>query len=232
MTLESKIGYSHQWSNAYYQVNFWCGFCKKIIQADHDPRKPISPGKGADDNDASNHRWDHIGAHFDKEKLKMDQWVYWEHPEKIGNLKNVKFVRDSHDGKENPRKEERKREKLKERQMEERRMTQADVMLAGPNIGSKRKAGEDFAARRLGKKKKGSSVEPIFWNCVSLQTPSSSCFFTILTPSSPVRMRQRSHLHTEPRLVPREMRTPALRRLRGELCAGRRRGGGDYKGSL
>ncbi|KAE9987499.1 hypothetical protein EG328_002484 [Venturia inaequalis] len=165
MTLESKIGYSHQWSNAYYQVNFWCGFCKKIIQADHDPRKPISPGKGADDNDASNHRWDHIGAHFDKEKLKMDQWVYWEHPEKIGNLKNVKFVRDSHDGKENPRKEERKREKLKERQMEERRMAQADVMLAGPNIGSKRKAGEDFAARRLGKKKKGSSVEPIFWNC-------------------------------------------------------------------
>ncbi|TID16450.1 C2H2 type zinc finger domain protein [Venturia nashicola] len=159
MTLESKIGYSHQWSNAYYQVNFWCGFCKKIIQASHDPHKPVLPGKGADDNDASNHRWDHIGAHFDKGKLKMDQWTYWECPEKIGNLTDVKFIRDAYDGKVNPRKEERKREK----QTEEWRKTQGDAEL---DVGRKRKAGEDLLiSQRNSKKKKSVTVEPIYWNC-------------------------------------------------------------------
>lgn len=166
MTLESKIGYSHQWSNAYYQVNFWCGFCKKTIQAAHDPHKPVSPGKGVDDNDASNHRWDHIGAHFDKEKLKMDQWTYWECPENIGNLKDVKFVRASHDGKENPKKEERKREKLKMKQLEERQRMERDADLSGPNIGNKRKAGEDLHRGR-GKRKKFFPQESIYWNCVS-----------------------------------------------------------------
>lgn len=174
MTLKSKIGYSHQWSNAYYQVNFWCGFCKKIIQASHDPHKPVSPGKGADDNDASNHRWDHIGAHFDKGKLKMDKWLYWECPETIGNLKDVKFVRESHDGKENPRKEVRKKEKqMKEKQMREGPMrewsaTQQDAVTAGPNIGKKRKAGKDHPSHQTKRPKLSGKITPVYWECVSL----------------------------------------------------------------
>lgn len=162
MTLESKIGYSHQWSNAYYHVNFWCGFCEKIIQASHDPHKPVSPGKGADDNDASNHRWDHIGAHFDKGKLNMKDWTYWECPEKIGNLEDAKIVRDSYDGKENPRKEVRKKEK----QMLELRMKQQNAAMSGLKTGEKRKATKDLPHHRS-RKTKNSRITPIYWECVS-----------------------------------------------------------------
>lgn len=163
MTLKSKIGYSHQWYNAYYKVNFWCGFCKKIIQASHDPHKPVSATKGADDNEPSNHRWDHIGAHFDKEKLTMKNWTPWENPEKIGNLKDAKIIRESYDGKENPRKEVRKKEK----QIKEERMKQQQTaIISGPKTGEKRKATKDHVPLRS-RKTKNSSATFIYWNCVS-----------------------------------------------------------------
>ncbi|QDS67837.1 hypothetical protein FKW77_007399 [Venturia effusa] len=162
MTLESKIGYSHQWSNAYYSVNFWCGFCAKVIQASHDPHKAVSPGKG-DDNEPSNHRWNHIGAHFDKEKRSMEDWTYWERPERTDRLENAKIIRESYDGKENPRKEARKKEKqMREREMKQQATATIDQSGAA-KTGDKRKATDDGSHRR--KKARKAKTTFIYWSC-------------------------------------------------------------------
>lgn len=44
-------------------VNFWCGFCKKLI-----PQPPDAPN-------ASENRFKHIGDHFDHDKFVIDDWV-------------------------------------------------------------------------------------------------------------------------------------------------------------
>jgi hypothetical protein len=170
MTLECKIGYSHQWLNAYFQVNFWCGFCKKVIQADHDPHKQVGSGgsgsgsgKGQDDNDPANHRWDHIDAHF-KMGMMMESWVFWEAKKTRGevanktrgeveNLKDAKFVFSVY-GHDNAPKEERRKERPK-------------ASISQPQVGEKRKA-EGELVRHERRPRGRYTKEMANWNCVSL----------------------------------------------------------------
>lgn len=205
MALESKIGYSHQWSNAYYQVNFWCGFCVRVIQVAHDAPRPVVVGKVAEDNDPSDHRWDHIGNHFDKDKLEIKNWKYWECPEKIGSLKEAKFVRDSYgDGKINPQKEER---------MNKRKL-QAQVEASKLKTGEKRKATYSLPHRH---RKAHKLILPENWHCVSslcchdnhhlrFHPNSKSCCSEANVRI--VRVRQRPHLGHQSRILPRSMRRP------------------------
>jgi hypothetical protein len=167
MTLECKIGYSHQWLNAYSDVNFWCGFCKEIIQAKHDPYKlmgstgVIGNGKGQDDNDPASHRWDHIDAHF-KEGKTIESWLFWEANKTLGeieNLKDAKFVWDVY-GKENPEKEKLRKQRATKQKL--------DAGISQPQVGEKRKADNELGRPERRPRGRRTTMVTAFWHCVSL----------------------------------------------------------------
>lgn len=177
MALKCKIGYSHQWLNAYYQVNFWCGFCKKVIQADHDPHKQVGSGntngKGQDDNDPANHRWDHIDAHF-KDGMTIESWVFWEANKvrgEIESLDDAKFVWDTY-GKVNPKKAARKKLQPKPGTMGHKGRVSQSI------TGEKRKADGELPRPHERRPRVGRDTVVLDnWNCVSLLssiTPTSS----------------------------------------------------------
>jgi hypothetical protein len=177
MILESKIAYSHQYTNAHYKVNFWCGFCNEVIQADHDPHKLAASvgsgsGKRNEDHDPSNHRWDHLDAHFIKEKKtiydlegnKMTDWTDWTDLEKKKprDLKKADFFwRADVYGKENPRKKTKEKKAQGRPHHTVREHSKGFTSIAG----EKRKADGDID--RVGRKFRGRNmVTTIYWHCV------------------------------------------------------------------
>jgi len=95
MALQCKIDYSNQWACDYYQMNFWCGFCRQVIPADHEQTTQSAVKKKTDNHKRVNRRYDHIETHFHDGK-KMEDWVFWEANKSAADLAHEGSLRDAY----------------------------------------------------------------------------------------------------------------------------------------